>query len=505
MKKYILAIDQGTSSSKALLFDSDDFSIVAQASKSFKQYYPEPSWVEHDLSEIWNSIVVATENAIANAQSVISTFSAKDIVCIGITNQRETLAIWDRDDNSPLARAIVWQCRRSVEVCEQIFTEALNKRIAKKTGLVIDPYFTGTKIAWVLQNDHHLKTKINNSQVNIGTIDSFIVSMLTGGKSFVTEPSNASRTLLYHLDDLKQWDSNLIKMFGLKNTDALAQIIDSDGLFGKTHGLGFLPDGIPITGILGDQQASALGQQCLTYGQSKCTYGTGAFLLLNIGNKYIVDTEDTLLTTIGWSVGKSTNYMLEGSSYIAGAGVEFLQKNLQLIDDVSELNKIKGDSAAPLIYFVPALSGLGAPYWDSRSRGAIFGLTRSTDKSQILTALLEGVAFSLGDLIVCAGEFVEDISSISVDGGMTNNDYMLQFQADICNLSIIKATTLQSTGLGAAIIAAHGAGIISDLEIKLSDDKKVIFNPGIDSVRRSELFEGWKRAVRAVRVFSSSD
>ena len=502
-KNYILAIDQGTTFSKAVLFNVEDFSILSQASCGFKQIYPKSSWVEHNLNDIFLSIRKSCKDCLEFAYQKQSSFNANDISCIGLTNQRETLAVYDSKTNDSLCNAIVWQCKRSLDICSDLKKSNQEDYIQKKTGLLIDPYFTGTKISWLLANNHLLAQKIksNNKRLRLSTIDSYVLSRLTSGVSFYTEPSNASRTLMYSLSG-DSWDDELIELFGLKSCDCLAEIIDSNSLFGKTKGLDFLPDGIPITGILGDQQASSLAQGCINLHAAKCSYGTGAFLLLNTGHGYSIDQTKSLLSTVGWSIDGKKTYMLEGASFIAGAGMDFVQKNLGLFNNISELSDLEHIKAAPEIYFVPALSGLGAPHWHPSAKAALFGLSRDTDKNKVIVAMLEGVALSVADLIKCAENISVCPEYISVDGGMSNNQMLLQFQADICNIKVYLSQTPQGTALGAAIMAAYGCKIITSLDISKYFDNKTVYKPNMDNVNRQKIFSGWSKAIEAVKIFS---
>lgn len=507
--KFILSVDQGTTGSTALLADLsdiDDIKVIGRSTVNFQQHFPKADWVEHDLDEIWSSVVRSCEEACMQAESHSSRFNRKSIVAIGITNQRETLCVYERKSLKPLMRAIVWQCKRSSIQCQQIREEGLEKTIREKTGLLVDPYFTGTKIKWVLENSPDIARKIENGSAILGTVDTFLMSKFGEGKDHVTEASNASRTLVYNIHDGK-WDSELLKIMGLKSSDSLPELKNSADLFTKTKGLDFLPDGIPITGVLGDQQAALAGQRCFSFGEAKCTYGTGAFLLLNIGDKAVL-SKNKLLTTVAWQIGNKRTYALEGSSFIAGAAFQFLRDKLGFLTSAWESEALaRGAHAAPDIYFVPALSGLGAPWWEPNARGAFLGLTRATTREQLVRASLEGVAFQVCDLIESMKlDYGREFSVLRVDGGAASNSLLLEIQAQLAELKVERPHNLETTAMGAILFAGVGAKIFPSVErINGSVGIHSSFEPA-SSRRSSELAQeqrkGWKRAIQAVKVFS---
>lgn len=502
---YVLAIDQGTTGTTVLLFSSTPshpLRLLAKATREFPQHYPQAGWVEHDLEEIWESLRLACMQVLDEAKAKISGFAPAKIAAIGITNQRETLCVFDRQSSQPLAKAIVWQCRRSSEICKR-FSSAEVRNIEEKTGLPVDPYFSASKITWLLENRPDVKAALLAKKAVVGTIDCYLIHRLSGGKSFVTEASNASRTLLF---DIHRgcWDQELLGLFGLGSIDMLPEVRDSAGSFATTRGLGFLPDGLPIRGVLGDQQAALAGQTCFLPGESKCTYGTGAFLLVQLGEKAVA-SKAKLLTTISWSLAGKRFYALEGSAYIAGAAVQFLRDQLGIITSSSEASIIPaGTRAAPEVYFVPALAGLSAPWWEPQARGAIFGLTRGTSKEQLKLAALEGIALQVGDLLeAMAQDMGKPIRTLRVDGGACSNDVLMQLQADLARLQVERPVNLESTAFGAAIFAALGSGIFSSLsEAKKIREIEKVFSSSTDN-QHVEKVRGWKRAIEAIRLFHS--
>ncbi len=507
---YILSIDQGTTGSTALVIDlKDSPKIIGRSTVDFTQYYPDIGWVEHDLDEVWASVSKAIKLALDSATSKQNSFRTALISAIGITNQRETLCVYDRKTGKPLTKAIVWQCKRSRSITEQLKAEGLENEIKNKTGLVLDPYFSGSKISWLLKNRSDIAKKIADGTAVFGTIDTYLMARLSDCKTHATEASNASRTLLYNIHS-GQWDSNLLKVFGLKNETSLPEVKDSAGLFGKTLNLDFLPDGIPITGVLGDQQAALAGQTCFTPGEAKCTYGTGAFLLVNQGEKPILSTSG-LLTTVAWSLKGKRTFASEGSAFIAGAAIQFLRDQLKLIASAGETEDLaKGATAAPHVYFVPSLSGLGAPYWNPKAEGAFLGLTRGTTLAQCVRAALEGIAFEVADLTqAIAKDLGHPLSILRVDGGAAVNSLLLQAQADFSRLVVDRPKNLETTALGAGLFAALGAGIFKDLsEVRNARERDLLFTPesdhaGSDSITAK--LNGWKRAVKAVEVFAGQE
>jgi glycerol kinase len=502
---YILAIDQGTTGSTALVVqygDQGEETILASVNETFPQHYPKNGWVEHDLNDIWQSVEAACRGAFALAAERAPAFSTEKLCAIGITNQRETLCIYDRQTLTPLRRAIVWQCRRSSSICRQLTTDGLADTVTKKTGLYLDPYFTGTKIRWVIENEPAVASALTKGTAILGTIDTFLLSRLTGGKSHATEGSNASRTLLYSLHD-GGWDPELMRLMGLENDQALPAIQDSASLFGHTKDVGFLPDGIPITGMLGDQQAALAGQGCFEAGQAKCTYGTGAFVLLNIGPTPRL-SQHKLLTTVAWQLNGKRTYALEGASFIAGAAIQFLRDNLNVFPASADSAGMAAQAkAAPDLYFVPAFVGLGAPYWQPDARGALLGLSRATTKNDITRACLEGVAFQVADLLDAMKQDAGCAMNIlRVDGGAAQNLVLREVQANISQVRIEWPHTMECTGLGAARMAAIGKSLRQTKDFAQTASLASL-EPTIDSAESQSMRVGWQRAVRAVEVFAT--
>lgn len=508
----ILAIDQGTTGSTALLVAIEGplaWQVLARATVDFPQHFPKPGWVEHDLDEIWGSVRLATQTVLADALARFE-FRPAQIAAIGITNQRETLCTFERKTTVPRARAIVWQCRRSHDLCLAHRASGRNEQVQRRTGLVLDPYFTGTKIEWLLRARPDLLQEVSEGKVVFGTIDTFLMARLTGGRTLATEPSNASRTMLYDLQT-GQFAPDLAELFGIpagKASVALPEIHNSCGTFGKTQGLDFLPDGIPITGVLGDQQAALAGQACFAKGEAKCTYGTGAFLLWNTGTTS-KHSQQGLLTTVAWSINGTRSFAIEGSSFIAGAAVQYARDQLGWLTKASDSEDLARNAvAAPHVYFVPALAGLGAPYWDPAARGAFLGLTRGTSRRELLRAVLEGIAFSVSDLVAA---FERDsgarVAALRVDGGAAANSLLMQIQADFGGFAIDRPQQLETTAFGAALFAALGLGVAGNLE-DLRQARRVdrIFDPdsGANAEnRRKQARGGWSRALEAVRLFGS--
>ncbi len=499
---YILAIDQGTTMTTALLLamsHGPSIQIVAKSSVGFPQYYPQSDWVEHDLTEVWNSVAIACQQTLQAAKEKQGDFP---IASIGITNQRETLCIYDRTSLRPLRRSIVWQCKRSHAICEQLKQEGHGETVRQKTGLLCDPYFTASKLRWAQEDAPEIRTQLEKGTAIVGTVDTFLLSKLTGGAVHATEPSNASRTLWMNIHTGK-WDEELLQIFSVPNCKILPEIRPSAGIFGYTSHVGFLPDGIPISGILGDQQAALAGQACFATGQAKCTYGTGAFLLRNTGHTPI-ESQHGLLTTVAWQTpGAPLTYALEGASFIAGAAVQFIRDGMGWIDIAQETETAASQaSAAPDIYFVPALSGLGAPWWVPNAKGALLGLTRSTSRNQLIRATLEGICFQICDLIAAMEQDVgQKMQALCVDGGATENAHLLQIQANFAGIPVERPQNLDTTALGAALFAALGLGIFASLEemrtIRALDRT---FYPQQDEPflqLRGQQLGGWKRAVQA--------
>jgi len=509
-KKYIMAIDQGTTGSTVLIVDVSDPlspSVISRYTVDFTQYFPEPGWVEHDLAEIWDSVVSAASKALEKLRAIRSDFALNEIQCLGITNQRETLCVFERKTGQPVARAIVWQCKRSLDIVNNLRADGAEGLVREKTGLVLDPYFSGSKLAWILANNPEAAAKIRSGEAIVGTIDTYLIARLTGAKSFVTEASNASRTMLFNIGT-GTWDKELTELFGAKES-YLPEVRDSAGEFGRTLGLSFLPDGIPISGALGDQQAALAGQTCFKEGEAKCTYGTGAFLLMNIGTKKILSNSG-MLTTVAWGLSGKLTYAFEGSAFIAGAAIQFLRDQLNFLSDSAETEKLAEEvTGAPEVYFVPALSGLGAPYWDPRAQGAFFGLTRGTSKNQLVRAALEGIALEVADLTRAMTRDVgQPLSVLRVDGGAAANNILMQTQADLSTVNVDRPVNLETTAFGAALFAGYGAGIYTSLDQMANARKtETCFKPDRspeNSKRLATINAGWERAIKAVRTFAGT-
>ncbi len=453
MSFYIMAIDQGTTSTRTCLFNQAG-SLVAQASEPYPQIYPKPGWVEHDPEDIWRTTVNTMKKALDQAD-----IAGSQIHCIGITNQRETVLVWDKDTHKPIYNAIVWQCRRTQDTCAKLKRSKKDKMITKKTGLVVDPYFSGSKIQWILQNTSGAKALAQKGQLRAGTIDTFILWRLTRGRSHKTDVSNASRTMLMNLQSL-QWDPELLKIFQI-NESLLPEITTSAGLFGKTAGLGFLPDGIPITGIAGDQQAALFGQAGFAPGEVKCTFGTGSFILLNTGH-HIVRSKSKLLSTVAWQLqGQKPVYALEGGAFVCGAAVQWLRDGLGLIEKSSEIESLAASVVdSDGVEFVPALTGLGAPYWRAEARGVMTGLTRGTTKAHLARATLEAMALQNVEILeVMQKDLGKKLRSIKVDGGAAINNLLMQIQADFSGVRVVRPKNIETTALGAAYMAGLGVGL----------------------------------------------
>jgi glycerol kinase len=490
--KYLLAIDQGTTGSTAIIVTLEG-ETLGKKTVEFPQHFPQPGWVEHDGSEIWTSVGAAVGGALAEAHA-----TGADICAIGITNQRETTLVWDRQTGEPIARAIVWQDRRTAPHCDRLKKEGLSETIRAKTGLVIDAYFSATKIGWLLDNVTGARARAEGGGLAFGTIDTFLVHRLTGGVVHATDVTNASRTLLMDLTK-REWDDEMLKLFGVP-AGLLPKIVPSAGPIGQTKGVGFLPDGIPITGIAGDQQAALFGQACFAEGDAKCTYGTGAFALMNIGGAPTI-SKHGLVTTVGWQIGNETTYALEGSAFIAGAAVQWLRDGLGIIRSAAEVEALARQVASSEgVAFVPALAGLGAPYWDQDARGTLVGLTRGTTAAHLARATLEGIAFQVWDLLdAMIKDAGRKLNALKVDGGAAKNDLLAQFQADVAGVEVVRPVEVESTGRGAAMLAGVGAEL-SDLGaaarmVKLDRT----FAPSMDPAVRSGHLERWQDAIRRAR------
>lgn len=494
MTRYILSIDQGTTGTTVLLIDKN-IRVKAKKNNEFKQIYPQPGWVEHDPDEIWRVTVRTIGEVLTKAR-----VKKGEIAAIGITNQRETAVLWDKDTGRPVHHAIVWQDRRTAAACDALRKKGLGKKIKKKTGLVIDPYFSATKVQWLLRHVPLAKKLARQKRLAFGTIDSFLTWKLTGGRVHVTDASNASRTLLMNLKTLK-WDPELLKLFGVPQ-NILPQIRSCSEVYGTTKDVTGLPDGIPVAGMAGDQQAALFGQACFEPGQAKCTYGTGSFLLMNIGERPVL-SKSGLVTTVAWKLNGRVCYALEGSAFIAGAVVQWLRDELKIIKRAGEVEKVARlvpDSGG--VYFVPALTGLGAPHWDAHARGMITGLTRGSNRAHIARAALEGIAYSQYDIIrAMEADSGQKLKELRVDGGASANDLLMQFQSDILDCEIKRPSVIETTGLGAAFLAGLAVGFWKDQgEICNAFSVAHNFSPTMPASRRREMTKAWEKAVDRVRM-----
>ena len=487
--KHVLAIDQGTTGTHVTILDAR-LQVAGRAYREFTQHFPKPSWVEHDLEEIWASSEFCISRALKDAG-----LKGTDIAAVGITNQRETTGLWHRGTGKPLGRAIVWQDRRTADICQQLKAKGVEPRVREVTGLVLDPYFSGTKLTWMFEHLKGARARAEKGDVCFGTIDTWLVYKLTGGQAHVTDVSNASRTLLMDLRTLL-WDDELRSLLGVPAA-CLPQIRGSAEVYGTTRGMKSLPDGIPVSGMAGDQQAALFGQACFEPGESKCTYGTGAFLLMNTGDTPVRSTAG-LLTTVAWRLGDRTSYALEGSSFIAGAAVQWLRDGLKVIKRASDIEglaasvKDTGD-----VVFVPALAGLGAPHWRPEARGLFAGIDRSTTVAHLARAVLEGIALQIRDLAdAMRHDSGRAIPSFKVDGGAAANSLLMQYQADVLDTPVVRPRNLETTSLGAAFLGGLGAGVWSSPDaIRRAWKAERTFKPKMKPEVRERHLAKWKRAV----------
>ncbi|MFC2086196.1 glycerol kinase GlpK [Bacteroidota bacterium] len=486
-KKYILALDQGTSSSRAILFDKKR-NIVGIAQKEFTQYYPKAGWVEQEPLEIWESQLSVAKDVIKKTKININ-----EIASIGITNQRETAILWEKESGKPVYKAIVWQDKRTADYCSKLKADGWEKYIKENTGLVIDSYFSATKINWIFENNPELKIKANKGEILFGTVDTWLVWNLTKGKSHITDYSNASRTMIYNIRDLK-WDDKLLNLFDIPVSilpqvkfSSFSDIKTEESIFGLE---------IPIGGIAGDQQAALFGQMCFEAGNAKNTYGTGCFMLMNTGEK-LVKSESGLLTTIAWGLNGKVEYALEGSVFIAGAAIKWLRDALKIIQSASETEVIaKNMEDSDGIYVIPAFSGLGAPYWDMYARGAIFGLTQGSTDKHIIRATLESLAFQTKDLLKAMEQDSKiELKSLNVDGGASANNFLMQFQSDILNVMVTRPKIIETTALGAALLAGVSVGFWNKEELMKTRRIDQTFSPEMSQKKRDKLYKGWLKAV----------
>lgn len=488
MSKYIMALDAGTTSNRCIIFDENGVSCSV-AQREFKQYYPQPGWVEHDAEEIWSSQMGVAVEAFSRMN-----ISAEDVAGIGITNQRETTIVWDKDTGKPVYHAIVWQCRRTAKFCDELKARGLTELFREKTGLLIDAYFSGTKIRWILDHVPGAREKAEQGKLLFGTVETWLIWKLTRGKVHVTDYTNASRTLLFNIHTLK-WDQEILDLLQIP-ASMLPEVKPSSCIYGMTDSRYFGGE-IPIAGAAGDQQAALFGQTCFQAGDVKSTYGTGGFLLMNTGNQPVV-SENGLVTTIAWGLDGNVTYALEGSIFVAGAAVQWLRDELKIIDSSSET-----ETLASLVpdtngcYVVPAFTGLGAPHWDQYARGAIVGLTRGVNKNHIVRATLESIAYQVGDVLeAMAADADIPIQALKVDGGASANNLLMQMQADLAHVPVHRPACIESTALGAAYLAGLATGYykdMSDIKSKWAMDR--VFHPEMPEEVRQEKLNGWKKAV----------
>jgi len=493
--KYIIAIDQGTTSSRAVLFDEQG-KIQRIAQQEFRQIFPQPGWVEHDPEEIWGSQFGVLQKAIQDNK-----VDAKDIAGIGITNQRETTILWDRKTGQPIYNAIVWQDKRTASICEDLKAKGLTDYVRQNTGLVIDSYFSGTKIKWILDHVPDARRRAEAGELAFGTVDTFLIWRLTNGKSHVTDYSNASRTMLFNIRTLT-WDEKMLKELGIPKS-LLPEVKPSAHRFGEWQ---FEGQAVPIAGVAGDQQAALFGQACFEPGMAKNTYGTGCFMLMNTG-KEIQISKNGLITTIAWGLDGHVEYALEGSVFIAGAAVQWLRDSMHMIDQSKDTEYFAAKAlGSNEVYVVPAFAGLGAPYWDMYARGAIFGLTRDTGKDHIIKATLESLAFQTKDILNAMQDDAGlTLASLKVDGGACANNILMQFQADILNTEVERPEIIESTALGAAYLAGIQVGLWKKESIIKNRKIEKQFIPKMEESQRSKLYKGWQKAVKRTMGWTRED
>ncbi|NLI25074.1 MAG: glycerol kinase GlpK [Bacteroidales bacterium] len=491
-KKYVLALDQGTTSSRAILFDKTG-AIKSMARQPFEQIFPQPGWVEHDPAEIWNTQLSVAIEALQQAG-----VSPEEVASVGITNQRETTVVWDRKNGKPVCNAIVWQDRRTAGLCDQLRQQGYEETIKKKTGLVVDAYFSGTKVHWILENIPGAMKRAQAGELCFGTIDSWLIWNLTGGKVHCTDVTNASRTMLFNIHTL-QWDQEILDILHIPRS-MLPEVVSSSGVIAET-GIAQLNGAIPIGGIAGDQQAALFGQLCLKEGMVKNTYGTGCFLMMNTGAEAVY-SRNNLLTTVAWQLDGRTTYALEGSVFIAGAAVQWLRDGLKLIQSSGDVEKLAAevpDNGG--VYFVPALAGLGAPYWDPYARGTFVGITRGTTASHFARATLEAIAYQSADVMkAMEADAGKAIAELRVDGGAVVNNLLMQFQADVMQCRVIRPEVLETTALGAAYLAGLAVGFwknTGELEYQWKKDR--LFHPSLPRIQADQLMKQWHRAVERSR------
>lgn len=495
MGKYILSIDQGTTSSRAILFNKEG-EIVGVAQREFQQHFPKAGWVEHDANEIWTS-VLSVIASVLNENNV----KASEITGIGITNQRETTVVWDKESGRPIYNAIVWQSRQTQAICEQLKKDGHEATFRNKTGLLLDPYFSGTKVKWILDHVDGAREKAEKGEILFGTIDSWLVWKLSGGRTHITDYSNASRTLMYNIHDLK-WDDELLEILDVPKA-MLPEVKPSSEVYCETIDYHFFGQKVPIAGVAGDQQAALFGQACFEKGDIKNTYGTGGFMLMNTGEEAVA-SENGLLTTIAYGLDGKVNYALEGSIFVSGSAIQWLRDGLRMINSAPQSEDYaKRVDSTEGVYVVPAFVGLGTPYWDSEARGAIFGLTRGTEKEHFIRATLESLCYQTRDVIeAMAQDSGIEVNGLRVDGGAVKNNFLMQFQADLVNVSVERPEISETTALGAAYLAGIATGFWKNKD-EVSNNWKLekSFEPKMDEKEANKLYKGWQKAVEATKVF----
>jgi glycerol kinase len=498
-RRYVLALDQGTSGSTALVIDAEG-AVTARGYAGLPQRYPQPGWVEHDPEEIWATVGEAARHALAEAR-----VTGGEIAAVGITNQRETTIVWDRRTGAPIHPAIVWQCRRTAAMCDALKAAGVEPLVRERTGLVLDAYFSGTKIRWLLDHVPGARRRAERGELAFGTVDAWLVWKLTGGRVHATDATNASRTLCLGLRSV-DWDDEMLELLGVPRA-VLPAVVDSSGVCAETSDVGWLPAGVPIAGIAGDQQAALFGQACYEPGSAKNTYGTGCFALLNTGAVPVVSGHG-LLTTVAWRIGGRATYALEGSVFIAGAAVQWLRDGLGIVTRAAETQALAesiDDTGG--VYFVPAFVGLGAPYWDPYARGTLVGLTRGTTRAHLVRATLEAIAYQSRDVLeAMAADAKVALRALKVDGGAVANDFLCQFQADVLDAAVLRPRVIETTALGAAFLAGLGSGFWRSLDALASRQAvERTFTPRMDAATRARRYDGWRRAVERSRGWERSD
>lgn len=494
-KKYILSLDQGTTSSRAILFNKSG-EMVASAQKEFTQIFPKPGWVEHNANEIWGSILAVIAELISKAE-----IDPKEIAGIGITNQRETTVVWEKETGHPVYNAIVWQSRQTADICTELKEQGYSEVVREKTGLLIDAYFSGTKVKWILDNVEGAREKAENGELLFGTIDTWLIWRLSGGEAHITDYSNASRTLMYNIYDL-QWDDELLEMLTVPKS-MLPEVRPSSEVYGYTVDYHFFGERVPISGVAGDQQAALFGQACFEEGMAKNTYGTGCFMLMNTGEK-AVKSDHGLLTTLAWGIDGKVEYALEGSIFVAGSAIQWLRDGLRMIKSASDTEKYAVSvQSTDGVYLVPAFVGLGTPYWDSEVRGAVFGLTRGTEKEHFIRATVESLAYQTKDVLTAMeADSGIQLKTLRVDGGAVANNFLMQFQSDILGVPVDRPIVKETTALGAAYLAGLAVGFWRD-RTEIAQQWKVdqTFEAKMEDEVQEKLYKGWKKAVEATTAF----